>query len=82
MKITMEMDCTPAELRQFMGLPDLKPMQDAVLAKMEGQMSDAVDRYSPDGLLKTWFTTMGQAPEQFAGVMQRLFQATGPKTDG
>ena len=29
MKITIEIDCTPDEARQFVGLPDVKPMQAA-----------------------------------------------------
>ncbi|MFY9972047.1 MAG: DUF6489 family protein, partial [Roseiarcus sp.] len=27
MKITVDVDCTPLEARQFMGLPDVEPMQ-------------------------------------------------------
>ena len=27
MKITVGIDCTPTEAREFMGLPDVKPMQ-------------------------------------------------------
>ncbi len=30
MKVTIEIDCTPIEARQFMGLPDVQPMQAAV----------------------------------------------------
>ena len=32
MKITVEIDCTPDEARQFLGLPDMKPMQAALMA--------------------------------------------------
>ena len=34
MKVTVEIDCTPDEARQFMGLPDVKPLQAAVMAKL------------------------------------------------
>ena len=51
MKINVEIDCTPEEARTFLGLPDLRPMQDAVLAKMQQQMLDAVDALSPEALL-------------------------------
>ena len=30
MKITVNVDCTPDEARHFFGLPDVKPMQDAL----------------------------------------------------
>ncbi len=38
MKVTIEIDCTPLEARQFMGLPDVQPMQTAVLAEMEKRL--------------------------------------------
>ncbi len=69
MKITVDVECTPEEARQFLGLPDVKPMQAAVLAKMEEQMVNAVDALSPEAMLKSWFTVMPQSAEQ----MQKLF---------
>ena len=36
MKINIEMDCTPEEFRQCFGLPDLRPIQEAVLGAMAG----------------------------------------------
>ena len=38
MKVTIEIDCTPLEARQFFGLPDVQPMQAALLAQMEKQL--------------------------------------------
>ena len=34
MKVNIEIDCTPLEARQFFGLPDVQPMQAALLAEM------------------------------------------------
>ena len=59
MKVNIEIDCTPEEARRFMGLPDVQPMQVAVLAKMEQQMLDGIEALSPDAVLKTW---LGMAP--------------------
>ena len=54
MKVNVEIECTPEEARRFLGLPDLRPMQDAVMAKVQQQMLDAVNVLSPESLLKTW----------------------------
>ena len=35
MKIKIEVDCTPEEARNFFGLPNVKPMQEAVMAESE-----------------------------------------------
>jgi hypothetical protein len=69
MKITIDIDCTPDEAREFMGLPDVKPLQAAVLARLEEQMVAGVDALSPEAMLKSWFTAMPQGAEQ----MQKLF---------
>jgi Family of unknown function (DUF6489) len=37
-KVHIEIDCTPEEARSFLGLPDLRPMQAAVMAKVEQQI--------------------------------------------
>jgi Family of unknown function (DUF6489) len=47
MKIRIEIDCTPEEARSFLGLPDFKPMQAALMAKFEEQMKDAVSKLTP-----------------------------------
>ncbi len=55
MKVTVEVDCTPAEAREFMGLPDLRPMQTAMANKLEAQMTASLDRLSPVAVLQDWF---------------------------
>ena len=35
MKITVDVDCTPEEARRFLGLPDVAPMQEAMMAQMQ-----------------------------------------------
>ncbi len=56
MKITINIDCTPAEARAFMGLPDFEPMQKRAMDELEKRMMDYLDRYTPDTLLKMWLT--------------------------
>jgi hypothetical protein len=40
MKISIDIDCTPEEARQFLGLPDMGPLQDEMKKRMESGMSD------------------------------------------
>ncbi len=35
MKVKIDIECTPEEARQFMGLPDLTPMQNEWMQKMQ-----------------------------------------------
>jgi Family of unknown function (DUF6489) len=53
-KIHVEIDCTPEEARSFLGLPDLRPVQAAVMAKIEEQMLDAVSNPTPAAMRAWW----------------------------
>jgi hypothetical protein len=79
-KINIEIDCTPDEARTFMGLPDVKPMQAAVMAKFEQQMMDGISALAPDSVLKTWLGMMPAGTEQmrdaFMGLMKGGFSGT------
>jgi hypothetical protein len=55
MKINVEIDCTPLEAREFMGLPDVQPMQTAILEKLQARMMAGIESFSPEGLMQNWF---------------------------
>lgn len=80
MKVQIEIDCTPDEARQFFGLPDVKPMQAALMAKMEAQMLAAADRFSPDSMLRTWMSLAPQGADTFRDMFERFFKAAGSST--
>jgi hypothetical protein len=82
MKVNVEIECTPEEARRFLGLPDLRPMQDAVMAKVQQQMLDAVNVLSPESLLKTWMPLAPQSPEQMRDAMSAMFRMFTPGTGG
>ena len=69
MKITVDIDCTPQEARAFLGLPNIEPMQDALLAQLQEQLSKYVASTDPETMLKVWLPEsikgLGQIQEQF-----------------
>lgn len=71
MKVTINIDCTPKEARSFLGLPDLGPLQAALLADMETRMRAALASMDPEAMMKLWFPGGMQGWEQ----MQKLFWA-------
>jgi hypothetical protein len=71
MKVNIEIDCTPLEARQFFGLPDLAPMQAAVMDKLQQQMTSNIDKISPESLIQSWFTF----DPKFAERMQDMFNS-------
>ena len=55
MKVRVDIDCTPEEARQFFGLPDVKPIQDAMMAKLQAEMTRRLAEMDPEALMKSWF---------------------------
>jgi len=54
MKVTINIDCTPEEARTFMGLPDVQPLQEAMLKEMEVKMKASLDKMDPETFMKSW----------------------------
>ena len=54
MKITINIDCSPEEARRYMGLPDVAPMQEAMLKEMQERMMANVNSMQPSEMMKTW----------------------------
>jgi Family of unknown function (DUF6489) len=65
MKVNVEIDCTPLEARQFFGLPDVSPMQVAVMDKLQQQMMTNIETVTPEALMKSWFTFDPNLAERF-----------------
>ena len=68
MKITVDVDCTPEEARHFLGLPDVKPMQDHLMNEMQERMSATLRSMQPDEMLRVWL------PANLKG-MEQMFEA-------
>jgi Family of unknown function (DUF6489) len=69
MKVHIELDMTPEEARKMMGLPDVTPLQDKMLAEMERRMTAAMEHTDPSEIVKTWFALGGQGFEQFQRML-------------
>lgn len=69
MKITIDIDCTPDEARHFLGLPDVKPMQDAMMQEIQDRMQASLHAMDPETMMKTWLPAGIQGMEQ----LQKMF---------
>ena len=71
MKIKFDIDCTPEEARAFLGLPDVAPMQRALMEEIGKRMSAGLEAMDPEALMKTWMPLGVQGLEQ----AQKMFWA-------
>lgn len=75
MKIKLDVECTPAEARSFFGLPDVAPMQEAVLHELRERMLKNVRLMDPEALFRTWMPFAAQGVEDF----RKLFSTAAGK---
>ncbi len=69
MKITIDVDCTPDEARRFLGLPDVAPVQQAMMEEIHRRMVAGLETMEPEALMKTWLPLGLQGMEQ----LQKMF---------
>jgi len=70
MKFKVDIDCTPDEARAFLGLPDVKPLQEALLPELEERLRATLKAMDPEAMLKNWLPATLKGFEQ---LQQMLF---------
>jgi hypothetical protein len=78
MKISVDIDCSPEELRTFFGLPDVQPMQQALMKEIEDRMKANLQAMDPETMLKTWLPQGMQNWEQMQKAFWNQFNNGGP----
>ncbi|WP_417430888.1 DUF6489 family protein [Kiloniella sp.] len=69
MKITFDIDCTPEEARQFLGLPDVSELQKEAIEEVRKKMLETIQASDSETLMKTWMPASMQGFDQ----MQKMF---------
>jgi len=64
MKVTVNVECTPEEARAFFGLPDVKPMQEAVMAQVQEKLMSNIQAMDPETIMRSWNSASMQGMEQ------------------
>ena len=69
MKFTINIEATPDEAREFLGLPDVKQAQEKFMEQIEAKMQDTIQNLDAETFMKTWMP----ATIQSFGDMQKAF---------
>jgi hypothetical protein len=68
MKVTVNVDCTPEEARRFFGLPDLAPVHQAYVDKMQKAVSEGAGPEMFGDMMKAW----GPMSEAGVGMWRQM----------
>lgn len=70
MKLTVNIDCTPAEARAFFGMPDLEPMNDMIVDEMMKRAKENMDTLAdPERFMAQWMAMSGKSFDAFQAMM-------------
>ena len=81
MKMNITVECMPEEARAFLGLPDIRPVNEALVNSVKQRIEQNIEMVSPEFYLKQWYSMGGQATDSFMQMMTAGARAaTGEKT--
>ena len=78
MKVNIQIECEPAEARAFMGLPNVEPLNDHLVAEMKRHMDENMSMMQPEELMKNWTSFGLQAQDQFRRLMEMAATSAKP----
>lgn len=77
MKVTFNIECTPAEARTFLGLPDIAPMQERMMEELEKRVAENMRALDPETLVKTW---MPMSMQNWGDMQKAFWSQLGVET--
>ena len=80
MKVKVEVDCTPAEARAFLGLPDVADLNAHLVEEMKTRMDANLAALAPEELMKSWMAFGGEASQQFLRLMNQAVRSAAPRS--
>jgi hypothetical protein len=79
MKFKVDIDCTPDEARAFLGLPDVRPLQEALLPEVEARLRATLKAMDPEAMLKIWLPATLKGFEQLQEMLLSQLGGLGKK---
>ena len=75
MKINVTVDCTPKEAREFLGWPDVEPLQREMMDKMSQMMTEGVSGTDAMNVMRPFIAPNVQAFEAMQKAFLQAFQS-------
>ncbi|MFT5486686.1 MAG: hypothetical protein ACI9JL_003610 [Paracoccaceae bacterium] len=78
MKVSFDIDCTPEEARRMLGLPDVTPVNEAIVEELTRRAAEMARDMDAEKLMQQWTT----AGVQGFGDIQKAFMEQFAKAQG
>jgi Family of unknown function (DUF6489) len=77
MKIKLDIDCTADEARKFFGLPEVQPLQEALLKEVQERMTATIRAMDAKTMIEMWLPATLKGFEQ---LQQAFFAQMSGRT--
>ena len=81
MKVSVDIDLTPEELRRLFGLPDLTPIQTLVVDRITRQVEKGMDSNLLAGITRTIIAGGVQSWEAYQNLLSGILSAGSKSTE-
>ncbi len=78
MKVSVDFDCTPEELRRLMGLPDMSPVHQAYIERMAKAVGDATGGEAVGEMLRSFGPMSDAGMKLWRGLFERPTGGSAP----
>lgn len=82
MNIKVDLDITPEEVRRLMGLPDIQPFQEELMARIREQMEAGAEGYDPQTLMRPFLSNAFASMDVFQKMMTDVMGMAGGSGEG
>lgn len=80
MKITIDVEATPQEVRSFFGLPNIEPLQNEMVEMMRKNMVSGMEGFDPMTVMKVFLPEQSQAFNNFQQTFWKVMTGKGTHT--
>lgn len=82
MRIKLDIDATPEEMRRFMGLPDVQPLHEEIVNLVRERVREGAEGYDPYHLLAPFLASSQGNVERLQQLFWDAFGTGGKERDG
>ncbi|MEM7071692.1 MAG: DUF6489 family protein [Pseudomonadota bacterium] len=77
MKLSLEVDCSPNELREFFGMPDMRDINEKMTEAMRERMLKSLDEVDNQKLMSLWMSQFSGIKDSGEKMQQAFWNAFG-----
>lgn len=80
MKVHIDIECTPQEARNFLGLPDLEPVHQIYIDRMQALVRDGLTTADVERMMKSWTPFLEGGFDVWTKTLQQMARSSSDKS--